>query len=278
MRDGQFKLAIPELPNEVVLDPYPHLVVNNFLPKALYQKLAEHYPSDASIIGKTKSRSNERRQISAAALLRDSGVTMEWNSFIEFFVSQGWWEAVLGVFTEAIRKEHSLIESTVGKPLGEFSVGVRGLDKADLVLDCQPGINTPALKRSTVRGPHVDNPVELFGGLLYFRLPEDDSEGGDLLLYKHRKSNPLFWGKAELREKDVEVVKRVPYASNTLVLFVNSINAVHGVSPRMKTKHSRRLINIIGEVYEGGGLFNLPRDRSYLGRVQNRWYQYRYGW
>lgn len=262
----------------VQLDPYPHLVIPDFLPPEIYQELDESYPDIETIVGRGVPGNNRRHQINAATGLGHTKLSDVWEDFVRILVSKDWWQAVAGVFTEGIRLEHPELENMIGKPLAEFDVGVRGVDKADVLLDCQPGINTPVTKKSSVRGPHIDNPVELFGGLLYFRDPADDSEGGDLLLCRHRNQNPVFWGKAELLEEDVIIAERVPYAANTLVLFVNSINAVHGVSPRTVTSYPRRLVNIIGEVYQGGGLFQIPRDRSLWGRIKNRWYQRRYGW
>ena len=263
---------------KVEKSPFPHIVVHDFLPPKLYQELSAEYPSDEIITAGKPIESNTRYQISAAEIIRQKKLHPVWLDFVKYFVSPDWWQKVLNVFKESILREHPDIDLLLGRNLEELTIGVRSRDLTDVVLDCQPGINSPVLHENSVRGPHVDNPVELFGGLLYFRLPEDDSVGGDLILYKHKNKNPVFWGKAELRENDVEVSRKVPYRANTLVLFVNSLNAVHGVSPRAKTQHSRRLVNIIGEVCQGGGLFNLPRDRSYLGKARNRWYQYLYGW
>ena len=49
----------------------------------------------------------------------------------------------------------------------------------------------------------------------------------------------------------------VPYGKNLFVMFINSKKSIHGVSPRSKTKRSRRLINIIGEMYShpNGGMW-----------------------
>jgi hypothetical protein len=48
-------------------------------------------------------------------------------------------------------------------------VGVRFKESDEVLLDCQIAINTPVRKRSTVRGAHVDQPDEIYAGLLYFR-------------------------------------------------------------------------------------------------------------
>ena len=48
----------------------------------------------------------------------------------------------------------------------------------------------------------------------------------------------------------VEAHTVVPYRKNTLVLFINSLFAVHGVTPRRPTPHTRKFLNITGDVSE----------------------------
>ena len=259
-------------------EPFPHIIMPDCLPANLYGELTGEYPESEVILNGAEPGNNRRHQINAAEGLAGAALSVTWKEFVGHHVSPGFWAEVVAVFGPSIRRQHPDLEERMGKSLEDFSVAVRGTSEADVVLDCQPGLNTPVLRSNTVRGPHVDNPVELFGGLLYCRLPEDDSEGAELLLYRHRRQPPRFWGKAELRNADVEVVATVPYAANLMVMFINSVDAVHGVTPRAVTPHPRRLVNFIGEVYAGGGLFKLPRDRSLTGRIRNRWYQKRYGW
>jgi hypothetical protein len=56
---------------------------------------------------------------------------------------------------------------------------------------------------------------------------------------------------------DVARERTVPYASNTLVAFVNSAYSIHGVSPRSAASLARRYINFVAEV--PFNLFNTPR-------------------
>lgn len=259
-------------------EPFPHIVMPDCLPEKLYGELTGEYPESEAILNGAEPGNNRRHQINAAEGLVGDALSDVWKEFVRHHVSPGFWAEVVAVFGPSIRRLHPDLERRIGKRLEDFSVAIRGTGEADVVLDCQPGINTPVLRASTVRGPHVDNPVELFGGLLYCRLPGDDSDGGELLLHRHQRQPPRFWGKAELREADVEVVAKVPYEANLMVLFINSIDTVHGVTPRSVTPHPRRLVNFIGEVYAGNGLFELPRDQSLTGRIRNRWYQARHGW
>jgi hypothetical protein len=49
-------------------------------------------------------------------------------------------------------------------------------------------------------------------------------------------------------DRDVEMVKIVRYEANAYACFLNSQNAVHGVSPRGLTQIPRRYINFIAEL------------------------------
>lgn len=264
--------------NSVVMEPFPHLVLKDALPPELYAKLADEYPSiDAILPDGEVPQNNCRYQINAQRGLSSNIMHESWCEIMQHHVSPEFWGEVVAKLGPAIRHSYPQLEGQVGRKLSDFSVSVRGESDADVVLDFQPGINSPVTCVSSVRGPHVDNPVELFAGLLYFRTPGDDSTGGDLVLYRHRRSHPKFWGKAGLREADAEAFATIPYAANTLVLFINGLGAVHGVTSRSLTKHPRRLVNIIGEVYGTGGLFKLPRDRSLMGRIENKLFSWRHG-
>jgi hypothetical protein len=61
-------------------------------------------------------------------------------------------------------------------------------------------------------------------------------------------------------------VVSVPYEANTLVLFLNSPNSVHGVTPRPPTPHVRRYINF--QVELSRDLFTLPMVNPILGALE----------
>jgi len=262
----------------IVMEPFPHLVVRKALPPELYAQLANEYPSIDTILSDGKVPQNNRRyQINAQRGLSTDILHESWREFVQYHVSSDFWGEVVAKLGPAIRHVYPALEEQMGRNLGDFSLSVRGEAESDVVLDCQPGINSPVTRVSSVRGPHVDNPVELFAGLLYFRSPEDDSTGGDLVLHRHRRSSPTFWGKAGLWESDVEPFATIPYEANTLVLFINGPESIHAVTPRSLTQHPRRLVNFIGEIYGTGGLFKLPRNLSTLGRIKNKWFSWRHG-
>ena len=153
------------------------------------------------------------------------------------------------------------IEKRVGRSLGNFSVGMRPGGRgdplasgADVSMECQFYLNYSEKPR-IVRGPHVDRPSELFAALLYFRQDGDSSIGADLEICEG--ADELFPSKhkvkigklpAEINESKVTVVKKVDYAANTLVLFLNSAKSIHAVSPRSPTATPRRHINFCCDV------------------------------
>lgn len=83
-------------------------------------------------------------------------------------------------------------------------------------------------------------------GLFYLRHPDDDSQGGDLELYKYKTNNFKYYGQRFIQDKYIEKVKTIKYERNTLVIFLNSINSIHGVSNRSVTNHPRLFVNILG--------------------------------
>ena len=181
----------------VQLDPYPHLVIPDFLPPEIYQELDDSYPDIETIVGRGVPGNNRRHQINAATGLVHTKLADVWEDFVRILVSKNWWQAVAGVFTEGIRLEHPELESMIGKPLAEFDVGVRGVDKADVLLDCQPGINTPVTKRSSVRGPHIDNPVNCLEGC-YISATLRMIQRGAIYCYADIRIKTLFFGESRI--------------------------------------------------------------------------------
>lgn len=248
--------------SDVKMDPFPHVVVNNALPENLYSSLEAEYPFEYRIDGYSGYANNTRYQISAVDGLRGRRLTGLWKEFVAFHTSSDFFSEFLNVFSEGIKRyypERNLNTST----------GVRFKDeKADMWLDCQPGMNSPVTQKTTVKGPHLDHQNELYGGLLYFRHPEDNSSGGELIVHKKLTKNPSFYGARLIKEQKVKEVAKVPYGRNNLVLFLNTIDSVHGVAPREVTPLTRRLVNFIGEV-DADPLFSIPQSRSFLGVFSN---------
>lgn len=221
------------------LDPFPHAIVQPALPWEFYEELEARFPEPHIVVKQRKKVPNTLYQYHARDVLNDDNIDLKWRQFFYEAVSREFYDAVGALFGEF--------------PDGESRVRFRsGIEPIEL--DCLFGVNTPVEKRGSVKGPHLDNPKEVYACLIYF--PEkDDAAGGDLGLYRYNKDEPRFFG--QRFTTDVEMVKRVEYDRNTAIIFKNTANSVHGVLPRDPTDKWRRYCNLEAEFARP--LFEVPR-------------------
>ena len=220
---------------ELITDPFPYIVKRNALPPKVYDILKATRPSDEDVQGDKKGANV--RVDAHTVQIKGSGL---WKDFIDYHTSEAFYLDVLRVFGDEIRRIYPDLE------LEGKTVGVRHTGDFDISTECQIGVNTPCETRSRVIGPHLDNPVELYAGLLYMPV-KGDKWGGDLEIRKYTKT-PKFYGKLKIDDDCTEVVATVPYEPNTFAMFINSPWSCHSVSERGPCKEYRRLVNIIGEV------------------------------
>jgi hypothetical protein len=247
--------------DDIRRDPFPHVVVENALNDELYEALAKSMPT-AEYIGERIGKeivSNERYNYVSEHLLNDPAVDQVWKDFVTYHASERFLHQFLGLFHEDLVAANPGVEEKTG-PLRELRVGRRNhdtFDRHDILMDCTAVINSPVSGRPTsYRGPHIDKPYKLFGGLFYMRLPEDDSAGGDLVLYKYREGGHRFHeveseyrgNRFDIDEQYVEEVTTIPYRANTLVLYPINRYALHGVSVRSITPHQRRFVALVGDL------------------------------
>jgi hypothetical protein len=242
---------------DVVHEPFPHLVVDDALDSAVADRLIAEFPVDVITGGKTHG-SNKRLNLRAATSIDDPRLSPLWREVVADHVSQTYLDQLLDLFGEAVLERYPRFESRYGK-LDELRAGIRDRDTfegADVLLEAQAAINTPVAGTATsVRRGHLDYPNKLFVGLYYLRHPDDHSRGGDLELYRYRPGRPVFEGH-EIDDRYIEVVKTVPYRRNTLIVFMNSPESLHGVTVREHTDATRLFLNLGAEVSRD--LFSMP--------------------
>jgi hypothetical protein len=235
---------------EIRDDPFPHLVVHEAIEPDLYEELASSFPAAEIILDGRTPLSNSNYRYPANASLNDPRISALWHEFMRYHVSQDFFDEVRALFESHIRRLNPTLEASVAKPLAEWRTSIRfGEPIRDIALECQFTYGAPVDVPSRTIGPHVDREVALYAGLFYMRDDHDDSEGGDLELYRFRSGVPAF--EADTRRVPDELVTRcktIRYARNTLVFFLHSPFALHGVSPRSPTKYPRRHINFVGEL------------------------------
>jgi len=235
-------------PDNVHGEPYPYILKTEALDTAYYEELAAHFPDFSGHPGATKN--NVSISMSGLHAFSDEiSLHPIWKKFMAFHYSGEFLQQVISSFGEHVRANFPDLETKLGKKLEELTVIPQHIEgDADITVHIPFRINTPVKKASRIRCKHVDSPKKLFNGLLYFRTPEDDSIGGDLEICRW-KDSPRFHD-VFVEDDCADVVDIVPYRSNTLIMFLNTPNSIHGVTKRMQTQHFRRYIAFTAEFKE----------------------------
>lgn len=236
---------------DVAADPFCHLIASGALPAGRYRALAASFPnSDTILDGRAPRKGNAAARLPAIKVLDNPAIAAAWRGFFALHTSDAFWADILRVFGPALRRTHPDLERKAGKKLEEWRAGPRGAaGDLDVRLDCQFVINTPwsaTDEPPSVKTPHVDKPDTIFSALFYFRDPADEGQGGDLELYSWTRQ-PRFLRHRMILPNDLRHRKGVRYAPDTVVAFVNSAQAAHGVTPRAASSLPRRYINFIVE-------------------------------
>ena len=246
-------------PDKISRDGFPHAVVENALPKAYYEELASAFPRLNSVAGAGQLNNNAAYRMLALDVIDNAEIPQIWRDFVAYHCSREFYERFCDVWGADIEAAHADLKDNFGASLRDFSVGIRHAGKEenpenhsdDVMLDCQFSYNSPVRNESSVRGPHLDSPFKMFAALLYFRHPDDTSTGGDFEIYRLKEGASFKPRPAKIHPRYVERVRTVPYRANTLVFFINSPAAIHGVTTRSVTETPRRYMNFLGECYRG---------------------------
>jgi hypothetical protein len=248
---------------ELRTEPYPYIVIRNALPEALCRRLIASYPA-LEVLGADPSRNNVRWSYPASEVRSNDSISTEWKDLIAYHVSRSFYDEVIDLFAGAIT---SLYPGRFPdrEALKQLKIGERGTDDfrgCDILLDAQISGNTPVSKTRSVKPNHVDSARKLFSALLYLRSDEDDSRGGDLEIRRFRygysaQDKARSYDGIYVDNRHTELVNTVRYEKNVLVMFINSPESLHGVTPRQVTPHNRIFMNLVGEVEQP--LFELPR-------------------
>jgi len=229
-------------------DPYPHIVIENALDSEVADELRATFPP-SDVVHSDESLNNSRWSFGANEVASNSDISDVWRAVTAYHTSAEFWAEVRSAFGSCL--DDCILKSRNRASLGvDPRVGVRGassFDSCDVLLEAHISGNTPVTALTSVRGTHLDEGNKIISGLFYLRPDDDDSTGGDFLVQGWKKWIPkpmysklYFEGMNDV----VEDVKTVPYRHNTLVLFVDSIDALHAVSPRAPTRFTRQFMSL----------------------------------
>lgn len=228
-------------------EPYAHIVIENCLPLKTFEMLYENFPVQ-TVKDNFKLVDGHTYRGLANDFISSKRVEAKqcWIDFFEYHTSQEFYNEVLTIFNETrwIKDEKVKVRHTEGD--------------AKIVTDTQFVIHQPTT--GTTRSTHIDNPLEIYAGLLYMRQRGDNAKGGDFVIYDTPEINKVVAKSGREIPKDIEKKehKKITYKENTFVMFLNTNKSVHGVTPRENALHDRLSINIIAEAEKKlGPLFKL---------------------
>ena len=241
-------------------EPFPHFIIRDAINDNDYKILENEYLLIERYFKNQNdfSKNNVRMQFNNEDLKKMSLDIPGWKEFMKYHCSDSFLEELINIFQSDIKRIYpNLIEDLLK-------------NKEKCAIKCQPGINTPVLKKTSVRLPHLDRANTIISGLFYMKDENDLADGGDLLLYKTKKMKK-FYSKAELSNIDsVEIFESIKYDKNVFICFLNTEDSVHSVTPRNETKYVRRLVNFVSKTHDGRSLYHLNRDRNYLRVAKNK--------
>lgn len=266
-------------PSQIVYEPFPHLHAENCLDPDYYSELDAAFPSTKRVVCAEESLNNHAYFMSTLEVLSDPQIPEIWRDFFTFHTSTEFLQEYLAFWKRAIEREYSNLEQQLGKSLGDLTARARHPGrrenpenaKADFLLDCQFGINSPVTTQSSVRGPHIDLPYKLFNALLYFREENDMSTGGEFLIHRAKTRRVHQDENYDIAERSVYEVAKVPYRANTLIMMLNTSRSIHGVAPRQPTEYTRRYVNLLGECYSLPTKKFFQKQRTIGGRAAEKY-------
>ncbi len=91
---------------DVMAEPFPHIIVRHPLPHAVADQLIAEWPPDSMVRNGRMSRSNRRLDCDARDILRSTTISPLWKSFIEEQASARFLHHVVRLFGPWIRAEY----------------------------------------------------------------------------------------------------------------------------------------------------------------------------
>jgi hypothetical protein len=231
-------------PEHIHLDPFPHARIDNALPTDALARLIETRPEIQPPPTKPAKRIAYPAWMLESLPMYDDA----WRDLARRHIQPDILRKVRALFVDhwpAHLPEPPADDAPYGTLWRDSHETHAILCDARLEL-ISPNPDGPAAHRVQ----HLDAPNRLFSALFYLRDPADDSEGGGLTLFRYRDGPPEKLDVDTFPDEAVEAVVTVPYRANTLVVFPNRPDAIHGAEPRGPTHHDRAYLFVTAEVAE----------------------------
>lgn len=245
--------------NDIIMEPFPHVIIQDAIPNDLYHQLEQTWPEDFLNSGNesiTDEKGHTKRYLSNKALT-ENNVSNLWKEFFQYHTSNDFYKYTIDLLSDAITLYYpdkaDLILNSKASPRTEVN---QKKSDTPFVTDCQFVMNYPLKNTETSRTAHLDNPQEIYAALFYMRRNDDFSTGRDLEIFSSDTKFPTLGKKRVIADK-INLEKTCMYKPNSVLLFLNCRHGIHGVSTSPDAVKVRRHINVIGEFGNGTNLFNL---------------------
>jgi hypothetical protein len=253
-------------PDAVVSEPFPHLVVKDALDPALCDRLTREFPAQEFFVKGRLLGENKKIVRRAVDALREPGLSPAWRSMIEEHLRPETFAEWVRLFGEHLWKEYPQFAGS-WEDASQLRIGTRSSAHEwdhDVLLDAALVAHTPV--RTGIRperGPHVKEPDKPFLGFLFLRPEEDHAEGAELCLYRTPAGQSVtFTDRNQVATGDVQLIRRIPYRRNTLVLLLNTPHTVTTHAARGASPFPAQYFHFLAQVPVP--LFKLPRKEKCL--------------
>ena len=254
-------------PDQIITEPFPHVVVENALDDQLCRQLMREFPPVETFTQGQPVRSNQKIIYPGARALRNPDLSELWRSLILDHLQPSIWGESLRLFRPHLLNAYPDFEERFGK-LDEMTTGIRNIDdfsQCDVLLDSELVIHTPVVDEPCVeRGPHLKTRVKPFAAYLYLRPDEDDSQGSDHVLYSIKPGGSLLFDQVQATDPELLVVEKViPYRQNTFIIFLNTPESIQGLTMRSVSRVPLMMFHFLAEMREP--LFSIDFEPSVFG-------------
>ncbi len=244
---------------DVVADPFPHVVKQGILPDALFARLRADFPDEDSFAGqKSESGTSGSRTGSGFDIYRgDSGFdallarSAAWREFAEFLNSEAFADSFRTVFADHLDSiglkidiANSHVDPSYAEPRAVMSETATLKDRIDGVankllapirapkpIELFTRLDIHKSKGGYAKAPHCDRPNRLASLIVYFSDAEATGlKGGNLSIFKHKQAKPVESYERHPRPADVDCIATLTPKPNLGVFFPCMNNSYHGVS------------------------------------------------
>jgi hypothetical protein len=206
---------------EIEESPFPHGMIDNFLPEEFFKELMSSFPDEAFERGKFSSKARQIIENDTPAF-EECMVSSSWKTLREVVNSAEHQQLMLGHYWDHIKKNGGTIERS-----DLFST------KFDI-------------SRANVgyqRSVHLDRRTHVVNSFIYLNTTEAyKGEGGDLLLHDYTGPDEIF--DVFPPQEVTPVAKVIPTGGNRFVSFLATSRSYHSVVPITKSNGYRKFVYI----------------------------------